>query len=338
MNPAVSVIVPIYNMEAFIEPGVKALLAQTTDDFEVLFIDDGSTDHSAELCEAQIRNVPRFRLCRVPHGGSGPARNEGIRRSAGEFLYFFDIDDTLEPDGLERMVRAAREAKCDLLVFGYTLAYSKEETPVNVPVTPGAYTGDEVRQSYDRFMSGPMAIQGAPWNKLFRRQLAVDNHIEYPALRRHQDEGFVMRYVAHIGSVRIIGDVLYHHLGNTQARRWTKFPLDYYLNVEELCRLMEQTIMPWNPSNQKVLAVIGRIYYARTTDALKLLFNAKWGLSPGQRYGLLKERLARYLENAKRYPPDAGKGYNRLYPLITGNHPLLLYAALRHTTKRDARV
>src|SRR5204863_120826 len=106
MPPRISVVVPIYNVEAYLEPCLESLAAQTHTDFEAVLVDDGSTDGSAAIAEAFAQRDPRFRLVRQPNGGLSRARNTGIDHAKGEFLAFLDSDDMLPPNAYELLLGA----------------------------------------------------------------------------------------------------------------------------------------------------------------------------------------------------------------------------------------
>ena len=92
-NIIVSVVIPIYNVSKWIDRGMEVILSQSLKDIEILLVDDGSTDDSAEKCRAWIEKDDRVRLISKENGGAGSARNAGIDEAKGRYVYFFDIDD-----------------------------------------------------------------------------------------------------------------------------------------------------------------------------------------------------------------------------------------------------
>ena len=116
--PKVSVIVPVYNVEAYLDQCVKSILSQTLEDIEVLLINDASTDGSLEIARS-YENDARVRVLDKPHGGLGDTRNYGVARATGEYLAFVDSDDWVDPEMLETVYAAAKEHSADLVVFNY---------------------------------------------------------------------------------------------------------------------------------------------------------------------------------------------------------------------------
>ena len=115
----VSVIVPIYNVGNFIDKGIKNLLSQTFSDFEIILVDDGSTDDSYEKCLAWSKRDGRIRVLHQLNQGAGGARNTGIYNAKGEYIYFFDIDDEISNELLDHNVRIMQSKNVDFVLFGY---------------------------------------------------------------------------------------------------------------------------------------------------------------------------------------------------------------------------
>ena len=103
----ISVVIPLYNKEASIAQSLKSVLSQEYDDFEVVIVDDGSTDGSVSIVEAM--NNPRIRLIKQENGGPSKARNTGVKNAKGEWILFLDADDELEPDALEYFANLIRK-------------------------------------------------------------------------------------------------------------------------------------------------------------------------------------------------------------------------------------
>ena len=101
-NPKVSVIIPVYNTEAYVEQTLRSIMGQTLRDIELIVVNDGSTDGSLSVLERIATGDDRIRRYTQPNKGLSQTRNAGIARARGEFIYFMDSDDLLEPDALER--------------------------------------------------------------------------------------------------------------------------------------------------------------------------------------------------------------------------------------------
>ena len=113
----VSIITPLYNGERFLSQTIESVLAQTYPDWEMLIINDGSTDRSLEIAQEYAEKDPRIQVLSQPNAGSAAARNNGIRRAEGRYIALLDADDLWEPDFLESQLQLLREKQCQL-VYG----------------------------------------------------------------------------------------------------------------------------------------------------------------------------------------------------------------------------
>ncbi len=180
--PTASIIVPVYNVRDYLETCVDSLLAQTCPDFELLLIDDGSTDGSSRLCDLLTEKDSRIRVIHQENRGLGGARNTGIDAAQGEWLLLVDSDDTLAPETLERTLAAARSTGADLAVFGLrsvdergnTLRLVKEDLPAGQAFT--------LEQRPDLLLMAPSAA-----NKLYHRDLFTRSEVRFPPRVWYED-------------------------------------------------------------------------------------------------------------------------------------------------------
>lgn len=126
----ISIIVPIYNMEKYIEKCIDSILAQTFRSFECILVDDGSEDHSLEICKKYESLDGRIKVVHNKHSGLGETRNVGIRNVSGRYLSFIDSDDYIEPDMLERMYAYITKQEADIVECGFEQIYANGDRPV----------------------------------------------------------------------------------------------------------------------------------------------------------------------------------------------------------------
>lgn len=299
MEPSlVSIIVPVYNMGQQLAENANHFLDQSYQHIELILVDDGSTDHTYDICCNLAQKDPRVKVLQQKNQGSGVARNLGIELAQGKYAYFPDADDHLEQDAIGILVEEMEKEPCSLLVFGYHYINEDKTSSKKKTYPCVQLSGEEVRQHYEQCvtMHAPLAIQGAPWNKFFVMDLIKQYRIRYPDLRRNQDEVFIMRYVAHINCVRFLAQDLYGYFANNTQRMWMKFPLDYFDIVCRLHRYRMEIIYPWNPTNKAVLDALCGSFADSTNNSLLLLFNPKWNLSHQKRYQLIKQIVNRFNE------------------------------------------
>lgn len=290
----VSIIVPVYNMEKSLGQSVDALLAQDYENIEIILVNDGSKDGSGEVCDRLAAKDGRVRAIHTENRGSGPARNAGVAAANGEYAYFPDADDYLEPYAISRMVAAMEDGECDLVVFGFRNVNQNGKTTFEKSYPSTVQNGEEIRKNYADYMAmaRPFCIQGAPWNKFFDLRVIRENGVEFPPLRRHQDEGFIGRYMCHAKNVRFISDVLYTYYVNDLKKEWQKYPVDYIDAVTGLYAVRKETILTWNPADTLTHDMIAREYICNVIKAMELTFSPKHSLSAAER----KEMIKRYAE------------------------------------------
>lgn len=126
--PEVSVIIPVYNNEKYVEECVRSVQNQTFEDLEILVINDGSTDGSGEILERLLREDRRIRLFRQENKGAGAARNKGLDTASGRYLVFVDGDDWIAPDYIEKLYAAAEERESEMVICGFTCVTEAGET------------------------------------------------------------------------------------------------------------------------------------------------------------------------------------------------------------------
>lgn len=273
----VSIIVPVYNMEKSIKSCVASLLCQTYKDIEIILVDDGSKDNSLEICCNIAASDKRVKVFHTENRGSGPARNYGIDKSVGKYLYFPDADDYIEPYAVSYLVEKMRNDNCDLIVFGFQNIDSEGNILHVKQYKNLIYTGEELRNNYSDCIGyfSRLAIQGAPWNKFFDGDLIRNHNIYYPALRRHQDEVFIARYMCYANKIRFIDEILYKYETNDLKKEWDKFPVDYIDSVIGLYQSRKETVLTWNCNDKKTEHIVNCEYLCKVIKALELTFSPK---------------------------------------------------------------
>ena len=279
----VSIVVPIFNMADSIERCVKSLLKQDYENLEIILVDDGSEDETLSVCQRLSKADARIKIYHTENRGSGPARNFGISMASGKYIYFPDADDYLEPTGISGMVRAMCNGT-ELVVFGYKKVNQKNDVVAVKKFGDRVEAGSVLRADYGQCVNAlkPWAIQGAPWNKFFDLSVIRENNVEFPPLRRHQDEGFISRYMCYVKQVRFIPDVLYTHYINDLKLVWKKFPVDYMDAVIGLYRIRKETILTWNSEDKLTRDMVLKEYICYAIRALELTFSPKNGFKNKQ--------------------------------------------------------
>ncbi len=289
----VSVIIPVYNMERSLLVSINRIVSQTYSNIEIIIIDDGSKDNSLEICEKLRKENDCIQVIHTENQGSGPARNIGIEKATGDYIYFPDSDDVIETNAIEILVEAMQRYRSDLIIFGYKTILGDREAIKKY--ANKICLGQEVRENYNLyfFMSSEFGIQGAPWNKFFDLNKIREHNIRFPDLKRHQDEVFISRYVEIAERVCFIDEVLYNYYANDMKKELEKYPDNYIDIVEELYKYRLEIVNKWNPNNSELNILIRREYLGNIIRAMMFSFNKKSGLKRRQRIIWLSEQIAK---------------------------------------------
>ena len=212
--PSVSVIIPAFNAEDYIDECLRSVEKQSLTDIEIIVVDDGSTDATVEHVESHRALDSRIRLIKQSNQFAGVARNKGISVARGDYLYFLDADDWIEPNSLEVLASAANNASADIVVARsegfdsqngstWLIDYALN----NVPFGTVLHVEDYADHLFQSFM-------GWPWDKLYRTSFVVSHGFSFQPLRTTNDALFVFSSLAFAGSVYCCDQILFHHRSN----------------------------------------------------------------------------------------------------------------------------
>ena len=205
----VSVIVPIYKVEKFIERCVRSLMEQTLNNVEYIFVDDASPDNSIQILQSVLREYSHRsqQINIITHGqnkGLPAARNTGLAVAKGEYIFHCDSDDYVEPDMLKQMYEVAKENHADIVWCDWYLTFEKKERYMNQPdyITPiDALKG---------MLGGAMKFN--VWNKLVKRSLYIDNNITFPTGYGMGEDMTMMMLFAHANKIKYLPEAFYHYV------------------------------------------------------------------------------------------------------------------------------
>lgn len=206
----VSVVIPVYGVEAFIERCARNLFSQTLQDVEFIFVDDASPDGSIALLEDVLKEFParagQTRIIRHPENKGLPAaRNTGLAVAQGEYIYHCDSDDWVEPIMLEKMYAAASASDADIAYCDFFLSFEKNERYMS---NPTYQTAEEMLKK--GFLGGKMKYN--VWNKLVRRSLYTDNNIVFPEGHPMGEDMTMIQLAAVADKTAHVPEALYHYV------------------------------------------------------------------------------------------------------------------------------
>lgn len=227
MDVAVSVVVPCYQVEKYLAKCVDSILNQTFADYEIILVNDGSTDATAEICDRYAVAHSNIRVVHKANGGLSDARNAGMKCANGTHICFIDSDDYIHPDYLKTMYQIAAEESADVVVCAYEKVYETNEPALNTvrSVKNTVFSGDEaVRQ-----LILSQKLMNYAWNKLYR--IALFNDVQYPVGKRWEDIGATYKLLNKSKKVVYTDAILYFYLqreGSITASSNIRNSLDQY--------------------------------------------------------------------------------------------------------------
>ncbi len=228
----VSVIIPVYNAEKYLNQCMDSIINQTLRDIEIICVDDGSSDHSLDILKEYQEKDNRVKVISQKNGGAGAARNNGLRQASGEYLSFLDSDDFFEPDMLEMALENAEKYQADFVVFHSDQFHMDKNCLVDVPwvirkkdIPP--YMPFTYRQLTDNVFK---TFVGWAWDKLYRRSFVEEHELWFQEQRTTNDMLFVFSGLVVAKRIAVVDKVLAHQrrgssesLSVTREKSWHCF-------------------------------------------------------------------------------------------------------------------
>ena len=212
--PRISVVVAFFNNEDDLGDCLDSIAAQSFADLEVIMVDDGSTDHSAQIARAKAAADPRFTLLQPAHGGPGGARNRGVERASGEFLAFVDGDDVLPANAYELLLHALEQSGSDFVSGAVYRVGQKGINPsaLHSLALKGRQTGTHITRT------PRLLYDVSVWNKLFRRSFWDSHQLSYPEGVVWEDIRLMTKAHVLARAVDVIPDIVYYWRERAQGR------------------------------------------------------------------------------------------------------------------------
>jgi glycosyltransferase involved in cell wall biosynthesis len=221
--PAVSIIVPIYNISQYLQECLDSLLDQTFSDIEIILVDDGSTDDCPQICDAYEKKDSRVKVIHKPNAGLVSARKAGLRAAKGRYIGYVDGDDWIEPDMYARMYQTLTEQKVDIVMCGRY----EDTMDVHRAVYQGLPEGRYDKSALQKEVYPRMIVNGAffewglfpgQWDKLFRRECLESFQMEVDdGISMGEDAACVYPCLLHAESIYVMRDCLYHYRQSTTS-------------------------------------------------------------------------------------------------------------------------
>lgn len=213
-QPAISIIVPVYNAEKYLRRCIDSIISQSLTNFELILVDDGSSDHSPQICDEYASRDNRIKLIHKKNAGVSAARNDGLDIAQGEFITFVDSDDWVDEGYLE--------CQYENKTFDYVIG-----TFINEPngkirkLRSKTFVGERLKD----YVSISYLSNGYPWGKLFKSKIIKDNSIKFKNIKVYEDLLFCLEYARNCTSICCTANAHYHYFNPVEKSVPEKFPL-----------------------------------------------------------------------------------------------------------------
>lgn len=232
MKPLFSIVMPIYNQEKYLQKAIDCIKNQSYIDYELILVNDGSTDRSEEICfhnkDSKIKIITQENL------GLSEARNTGLKKSTGKYILFLDPDDAYSTDLLNILYRFIEKENPDLLIYGLEEIYysSDEKLEYKKKIVPKTYIYDNKKAIYEMALQlEQMTLFGYAWNKCYRSELLKQNQLYFKTIKMIEDISFNLELLPHLKNVITIDQSVYKYAIRNTNSSLTKQKLVDYLDL-----------------------------------------------------------------------------------------------------------
>lgn len=216
----ISIIIPVYNAEQYIKKTITCVLGQKYSNWELLLIDDGSTDTSGKICEEFAEQDKRIRVFHISNGGAAVARNVGINNALGKYICFIDSDDLVSDDYVNFLYMNIMKYQVDMMICGYLKAYSSDKKFLNNRMTDVlVWTTEKALEELlyrKSFTSGP-------WCKLVKTDVVRKNM--FPEGKLYEDQGCIYKWISASGKIGYSNAIHYLYLMHKNSCQHSNFDI-----------------------------------------------------------------------------------------------------------------
>lgn len=291
----ISVIIPVYNVENYLEECLDSVINQTLKDIEIICVDDGSTDNSANILKEYSKKDSRIKIITKENGGQATARNLGIKESKGEYIAFIDSDDFIEPEMFEKLYTKAKANNLDIAMCKIaTYNNQTEEIKDNVWYYMLGVFRDFDKDIFNHRDTKEFTcnIAVTPYNKIYKSSLLKENNILFPEGLIFEDEKFFYDTYLRAKRVSIIDEFLYYYRINRKGSTVDIEKENDYTDIIEISKQIRETFRKTNNYNDYKFLLNNRLIhlqlarFTQTSEKYKEKF-----------FNLLKEDLTEVLKD-----------------------------------------
>lgn len=271
-KPLVSIIVPIFNVEKYLSECIDSILNQTYENIEVILIDDGSADKSAQICDAYTAKDKRVAVVHKTNEGVSAARNDGLKSANGQLIMFVDSDDWIDSETCETAVGAMEESGADVVMWTYISENNGNQSRKIIFGSDTVFEGVELTEKLHRRLFGLMGEELAHpeyadslcpvWGKLYKKELILDNNISFVDLSEigtYEDGLFNIEVFSRVEKAVYLNKCLYHYRKENTSSVTSGYRKDLFEKWQHLFDLMQEYIDAKNLPSDYQAALNNRI-------------------------------------------------------------------------------
>lgn len=293
-KPYISIIMPVYKSEKYLESSIETVLSQSFTDFELLLVDDCSPDNSGAICDAYAEKDDRIKVLHLAeNGGAGNARNEGMKVIIGKYLCFLDADDYFDNNMLEVLVKSVEKNPAKVVIFGLVEEYfTREGTP----------TGSKTVSYENKILTDKQSVRneilslelvdlyGYPCNKMYKVEYLKSTGAVFPKMKFNEDIIFNIDFFMDVDSCNILDFTPYHYVKRSGSTTGS-FILTYFEDIMvKIDRLYDQFDY-WNMLSNENLNIIALRYVRCIFSALERNFDKRSGMNAKQRKEFISNEI-----------------------------------------------
>ena len=271
MKPLLTVVIPVYNVEKYLKRCVESVLVQGWHNYDIILVDDGSTDKSPQICDDYVKAYDFISVIHKENRGLSEARNTGISQAKGEYVYFPDSDDWIEPDTFIALAEELESQKFDIISFNREFVKGEEDAIVSDPLVTKVFEG---KDGFVQMLKHSYITEFAN-DKIYKKSLFVDNNISFPKGKYYEDLGTNYKLFLSAKNVFATNQKYYHYLIDnpdsiTQSWNEQKFSdkFGFYKDIFYPDYVRSQL-------NQEELQILQLFYVNGLTHILASLYKSK---------------------------------------------------------------
>ncbi len=331
--PKISIILPCYNVEAYLAKSIESVLVQIYNDFELLVVIDGSPDNSREIAEQFAKTDSRIKVYEKENGGLSDARNYGLERANGEFIYFMDSDDWIEPKLLEDNLKIVEQENLDFVIFGYI--QDNEDTIGNIQSSKDIIPKVKQYVKADKQLTidtHHLGLMGYAWNKIYRKSFLDQHQFRFKKGISLVEDILFNAPIYQISNRIVFNQQTYYHYINRPVMTLMK---QFHLNSFELIKMkinvLEGFTKEWQMSNSNNILAVALVQGIRY--CIHNLFSFKNQLNFNEKIDFIKVMVSDQLTRKKINQYNAISLADKLYKFCIKNKLVSLIVLFALTKK-----